>query len=202
MSSHSAYGRDVQSLDVALINDKQGLLKILRPILTGFGVARVRTYGDPHRALRSLLEEPPDLILANERMKPLDGSRLVRMLRHRDMSPLCFAPVVVLSGWARRSTVEQAFLAGAHQVLVLPVSPTLLYRRIEWLLGDRREMLLKGQHYVIEGVEEMLAASRAPQKPGWDDAKRETEDDPPRMVPSGSCLPESSGDVTDGIWEV
>lgn len=184
-----------------MVNDALGLLKIVRPMLSGFGVARIRLYGDPKSALHSLLKDPPDLLLANDRMKPIDGSRFVRMMRHLDMGPLCFVPAVILSSWARRCTVERAFLAGAHQVLVLPVSPATLYRRIEWLLRDGRLMVREGRHYVIEGVEEIVATARAAQSHGRPGGKDDAREAVPPLPPAAS-LTEGFRRTAGEIWEI
>ncbi|MGI9383673.1 MAG: response regulator [Methyloligellaceae bacterium] len=166
MDTHFSYGREIQSLDVALVDDEFGVVRILRSILSGLGVARVRTFSSPKAALQALLSEPPDMLLTNTQLGPFGGSKLVRMIRHRDMTPLCFVPAVVVSGCARRRMVEESFLAGAHQFLVLPLSPKVFRRRVEWLLGDNRKLLLQGEHYVIEGVDEIVAASRGiPNRP-------------------------------------
>jgi hypothetical protein len=55
--------------------------------------------------------------------------------------------------------VEESLRAGAHQVLVLPTSASTLYRRLNWLINDDRPFELKGDRYVLAGVEERLALS-------------------------------------------
>ena len=48
-------------------------------------------------------------------------------------------------------------LAGAHQVLVLPIAASTLFRRLDWLINDDRPYELRGEHYVVAGLEERLA---------------------------------------------
>ena len=70
---------------------------------------------------------------------------------------LCFIPAMVMSANAKPAIVESALRAGAHQVLVLPTSASTLYRRLDWLLNDDRPFELKGEHYVVAGIEERLS---------------------------------------------
>jgi hypothetical protein len=66
---------------------------------------------------------------------------------------------MVMSTNAKPAIVESALRAGAHQVLVLPTSASTLYRRLDWLLNDDRPFELKGEHYVVSGIEDRLSLS-------------------------------------------
>jgi hypothetical protein len=44
-------------------------------------------------------------------------------------------------------------------VLVLPTTASTLYRRLAWLINDDRPFELKGEHYVVAGMEERLSLS-------------------------------------------
>jgi hypothetical protein len=44
-------------------------------------------------------------------------------------------------------------------VLVLPTTASTLYRRLDWLIHDDRPFELKGEHYVVAGMEERLSLS-------------------------------------------
>ncbi len=44
-------------------------------------------------------------------------------------------------------------------MLVLPTSASTLYRRLDWLINDDRPFELKGEHYVVAGIEERLSLS-------------------------------------------
>jgi hypothetical protein len=81
-------------------------------------------------------------------------------MRHSSMAPLCFVPVVIVSGQATRSSVESAFRAGAHAVLVKPLAPAALRQRIDWLVGDARTFTTEGETWTIDGVVEVLDQKR------------------------------------------
>ena len=44
-------------------------------------------------------------------------------------------------------------------MLVLPTTASTLYRRLAWLINDDRPFELKGEHYVVAGMEERLSLS-------------------------------------------
>ena len=66
---------------------------------------------------------------------------------------------MIMSVRAKPALVEEALRAGAHQVLVLPTTASTLYRRLAWLIHDDRPFELKGEHYVVAGMEERLSLS-------------------------------------------
>jgi CheY-like chemotaxis protein len=159
MGQHRAFGKDLETLSVAVIDNRPPMLQVMRAMLAAIGIGRIDTYDNPVRALEAMSQTPPDLVLAAASMQPLTGSALVRSMRYVGSGPLCFTPAMVMSGNAKPVVVESALRAGAHQVLVLPTSANALYRRLDWLLNDDRPFELKGEHYVVSGLEDRLALS-------------------------------------------
>ena len=68
-----------------------------------------------------------NLVIAAATMQPLSGPALVRAMRHRLSGQLALVPAMVMSARARPALVEESLRAGAHQVLVLPISASTLY---------------------------------------------------------------------------
>lgn len=159
MGQHRAFGKDLDMLHVAVVDNRPPMLQAMRAMLAAIGAGRIDTYDNPVEALAGLRETPPDLVLAAAAMQPLTGATLVRAMRHVDSGLLCFIPAMVMSANAKPAMVESALRAGAHQVLVLPTSASTLYRRLDWLLNDDRPFELVGEHYLVSGIEERLALS-------------------------------------------
>jgi two-component system chemotaxis response regulator CheY len=157
MGLHRAFGKDLETLSVAVIDNRQPMLQVMRAMLAAIGTGRIDTYESPVKALEAMSETPPDLVLVASPMQPLTGPALVRSMRYAGSGPLCFIPAMVMSANAKPVIVESALRAGAHQVLVLPTSANALYRRLDWLLNDDRPFELKGEHYVVSGLEDRLA---------------------------------------------
>ncbi len=159
MGQHRAFGKALDMLHVAVVDNRRPMLQAMRAMLAAIGAGRIDTYDAPADALTGMRETPPDLVLAAAAMQPLTGPVLVRAMRHVDSGPLCFIPAMVMSANAKPAVVESALRAGAHQVLVLPTSANTLYRRLDWLLNDDRPFELVGEHYLVAGIEDRLALS-------------------------------------------
>ncbi|MGV1014589.1 MAG: response regulator [Methyloceanibacter sp.] len=159
MLHHRALGRDFEALTAAVIDNRQPMLAMMRAMLAAIGVGRIETYECPAEALATMTSAPPDLVIAAAAMQPLTGPALIRTMRHIKAGPLCFIPAMIMSTHAKPQLMEEALRAGAHQVLVLPIAASTLYRRLDWLIGDDRPYELHGEHYVVAGLEERLAPS-------------------------------------------
>ncbi len=135
------------------------MLSALRAMLAAIGVGRIETFEHPAEALHAMRHAVPDIVFAADELRPLSGCELVRQIR-ADADPLCLVPAVITSTHAKPNLVDDALIAGAHQVLVLPTSASTLCRRLDWLLNDDRPYEIIGGHYVVAGLNERLELSR------------------------------------------
>lgn len=157
MKHHAAYGLAIEDIDAVIVEDSKPMQTIIRSILLSFKVARVRVYDSVDDALEACLAEPPNVILTDWRMAPTSGYQLLRLVRHRHMEPLCFVPILFITAHGTRPLVDKALRAGAHHVLVKPVSPSTLHKRLTWLLGDSRPMILEHSgFYNIFGIQKTM----------------------------------------------
>jgi PleD family two-component response regulator len=159
MLHHRALGRELETLAVAVVDNRRTMLAVMRAMLAAIGTGRIETYETPAEAMHEMGKNVPDLIIAAAEMQPRSGPALVRGMRHLSAAPLCFVPAMIMSAHAKPSLVADAVRAGAHQVLVLPTSASTLYRRLDWLLNDDRPFELQGEYYVVSGMEERLSIS-------------------------------------------
>lgn len=159
--NHRAYKLPVGALDIVVVEDSKPMQIILRSILISMRVARVRVYDSPELALDAMLTEPPNLILTDWKMSPFSGYQFLRMIRHRRMAPLCFVPVIFVTAFGTRALVEKVLRAGAHHLLVKPLAPSTLYKRLQWLVNDEREFVLDNEtgFHSIAGVDAALTAN-------------------------------------------
>jgi CheY-like chemotaxis protein len=159
MLFHRALGRDLDKLVVAVVDNRRPMLSMMRAMLAAIGTGRIDTYESPTEAVDAMGLSVPDLVIAAASMQPLTGPALVRTMRHASSNALRFVPAMIMSAHAKPTIVEDALRAGAQQVLVLPTSASTLYRRLDWLLNDDRPFELRGEHYVVAGMEERLSLS-------------------------------------------
>ncbi|MEP4433397.1 MAG: response regulator, partial [Hyphomicrobiales bacterium] len=99
MPLHTAYGLPLEELDIVAIDDSKAMQGIYRSIFSSFRTKRARVYGDPERAMNAMLLEPPNVLLLDWRMESTSGAKLLRTLRLKQMYPLCFLPVIVISAF-------------------------------------------------------------------------------------------------------
>jgi len=101
----------------------------------------------------------PDIVFAADELRPLSGCDLIRQIR-AEAEPLCLVPALITSTHTKPNLVDDALIAGAHQLLVLPISASTLCRRLDWLLNDDRPFEVVAGHYVVAGLKERLELSR------------------------------------------
>jgi len=156
MTANLAYGMALEALDIVLVDDNRGTQSVLRSIIAQMHIKRLRVYESAETALQEIVNDPPSVLIAEWRMKPMSGYRLLRALRDRSMTPLCFLPVLVVTAVPTVTMVDKAFSIGANNVLIMPLSPVALRERLQWLCTDPREFILKRGRYVLDGIEEAL----------------------------------------------
>lgn len=156
LEHHAAYGLDVESLDVVIVDDSKTVLTMIRSMLSALKVGRVRSFDRADLALQAIMHEPPNVILTDLAMAPMSGTQLLRLIRQQTMEPLCYIPVVVITAHATERRVAQLFECGAHHVLAKPMSSAVLQSRLRSLVTDPRKMRLEGDRFVIDGMQEML----------------------------------------------
>jgi CheY-like chemotaxis protein len=161
MSHNACYGMPMEFLDIVVVEDSKPMQMLLRSMLAGLQVRRIRIFDSARVALTAMLRDPPTLIITDLRMPGMSGLSLLRAIRSPKLDPLCFVPVIVVTAHATRNIVEEAAEAGAHLVLVKPVAPAALADRITWIVADARRFV-RGQDgdYVIEGVPRRIQARR------------------------------------------
>ena len=121
---------DLSAFDVIVVDDNMLFLQLMRQVLGSMGIETVRCFGNPRNALAEIRETPPDLIITDLLMTPMDGLELIREVRQSSDDALRFTPIFTLSGFTDLDYVMAAHVAGAHEVLAKPISTERIYRRI------------------------------------------------------------------------
>jgi two-component system, NtrC family, nitrogen regulation response regulator NtrX len=117
---------------VLIVDDEQGVRKILRRILSGAGY-QVDEASDAFQALDRLDTTPPDALLLDIKMPGMDGLHLIENLHQRGLA----IPVVILTGHGDEFTARNCLEAGAAAYLTKP--------------PDRSELLLAIRGAVAQG---------------------------------------------------
>lgn len=162
MRQNRAGGRELQDLDVVIVDDSRQEQSIMRSILAIARVSRVRGFDNAVEAHRAMLVEPPHVVLTDWEMPQADGLALVRSMRDPRSGPLTSVPVILVTSEPTRSLVEKAIGLGVHHVVAKPLSPSAVIRRLEAVAGDRRSFVFDEDlgHFVLEDRERLLAGQR------------------------------------------
>ncbi len=150
MPHHSAYQLPFKALDIAIVDDSQHMRQILHTVIKSFGIRRLRMYDCGQKALSEMVNDPPNMLITDWQMKPLNGYELLTTIRKSEMMPLSLLPVIMLTGYASRQFVQSCFDAGVHQFLVKPLSPNTIYLRLKWILRDSRMLFEENGTYKFE----------------------------------------------------
>ncbi len=154
---HKAFGKQLADLDIAVVEDSRSTQTILRSLLAFIKIKKHRIYDSPREAVPELFADPPDVILSDWYMKPVSGYQMLCLLRQPRMAPLTHVPFIFLTAHSTRSLVSKAMRAGAHHVLVKPLSANVLESTLDWVTRDERKMIPgRDGSFHVEGVPELL----------------------------------------------
>lgn len=130
-----------EQLRVVVAEDNPHMRRIIEAILGGFGCRYIYSVGDGAAALQCVLDQDPDLLIANINMPSMDGLALTRMIRNPDLCNDPFQPIILLTAHSDPKHLLAARDAGADEFLHKPVQPAALYRAIRKVLEKERKFV-------------------------------------------------------------
>ncbi len=114
-------------LDLLLVDDDPLLLARLSKALTQAG-HRVRTASNGQQALQEILSSPPQVVLTDWSMRPVDGLSLCRTLRESQLGKHLY--LIMLTANESEEELVQAFEAGVDDYVTKPVNLKVLFARL------------------------------------------------------------------------
>lgn len=113
---------------IALVDDDKNILTSVSIALQSEGFA-TRIYTDGETALKSLIENPPDLAVLDIKMPSMDGMELLRRIREKSAIPVIFLT-------SKDDELDEALglAMGADDYISKPFSQRLLIARIRAIL--------------------------------------------------------------------
>jgi CheY-like chemotaxis protein len=132
---------DYSSLSVLLVDDSFYMRRIIRMLLSGFGVRNIEEAEDGAIALELFEQCQPDLVITDWMMPVFDGLELTRAIRSTDTSPSPYTAIIMMSGFCERSRVMKARDAGVTEFLAKPMSARGLYERIDNCIVNPRQFI-------------------------------------------------------------
>lgn len=136
-------------LRVLVVDDNASTRRLVSEVLGAFGVADVRLAADGPGALDMVRTSPPDLILCDWHMAPMDGIAFLRALRKKDFGTGTTTPAIMLTAHTKPELVKAAMEAGANHFVAKPIVPAHLLKRILWVMDDPRRFEVSGDRFVL-----------------------------------------------------
>ena len=115
-----------------IIDDDRTFVELLRVHLSDAGY-EVSVAGDAVLGLRSILADPPDLLLLDLNIPYLHGFEMLRALKNDPLTRRM--PVVIITGRDDEDAYVQALQIGIDGYLTKPVQREMLLETVEAALG-------------------------------------------------------------------
>ena len=142
------YSNDpLERLDVLILDGHRGAREVLRGILREFGLARLRDLADGAAALTEIRRRPPNLIITDWMLGPMDVLGFLRGLRAQPHARLRIIPVLLVTAQTDVWRIAAARDAGVTEVLAKPVSTQDLALRLLSILAQPRPFV-RAPHYL------------------------------------------------------
>lgn len=116
---------------ILIADDEAPIRELLEQVLTAEGYTVILAT-DGKDTLQQVLANKPDLILLDVRMPKLDGITLCKALRvHEETKQI---PIIMLTGFDTRESLEQSMAAGADDFVAKPFELPELKIRVRAML--------------------------------------------------------------------
>lgn len=132
---------NLEQSTVLLIDDNPQALGMLSSVFHGFGVKEQIKCTSATAAVHIVQQRAVDLIVIDCVDPEMDSYAFARWLRRETPAPVRFTPIMLLTGHASQSKVQEGRDCGVSFVVTKPLSPAVLLRRVLWLAGDEREFV-------------------------------------------------------------
>ncbi|MGY6531356.1 response regulator [Glycocaulis sp.] len=123
-------GQRWQDRPVLIVEPSGFLRRLVADILRHAGADHVHTFADEEDGLNAARTFARPVLIADWSQRTSPGPALVRKLR-RERLPMHTAPFIALGDTGRLADVERARDAGVSSYVLRPVSPAMLFARLE-----------------------------------------------------------------------
>lgn len=156
---------------------------LFRTLLYGFGAAEVHEATDIARADYMFSRHKVDVLICAADLPKGGGIEYVRRIRlNKDHSSRSI-PIMMTMGTARRVSVGQARDSGANFVLSKPISPVVLYDRLNWIARHPRPFWESESYFGPDRRFRALKHAGLPQRRTADTSDMPEDDTPADAMP-------------------
>ncbi len=137
---------DMSRLSILVADPNPYMVKIIRAMLRGFGISKIREASDGAVALEEFKTQVVDIAIFDFALSTLNGVELTELLRTDEHSPNRFVPIIMMSAFTEKWRVEKARDAGITEFLRKPLCARDLYLRMLEVIENPRPFV-RTNHY-------------------------------------------------------
>lgn len=138
---------DFTKLSVMIVDDNRHMRALLCSIMRALGIKKLKEVGDGETALAEVGAFNPDILITDWHMEPMDGTTLVKTLRHSSVDEIRYMPIIMLSGHSDVTRICEARDCGVHDFLTKPVSAKSLLARLIKIIESPRPFIKTEQYF-------------------------------------------------------
>lgn len=138
--------RSFEKISVLVVDHDQHMRKIVRSLLSGFGIHRIYEAADGAQGLELLAQNRPDVVLTEWDLPMLDGAEMVRLIRRPD-SPFATVGIILMTARPERRLVQMAMRLGINEILVKPFSAKGLLDRLTLVVHHPRPFVQNAGYF-------------------------------------------------------
>ena len=124
--------RDIESLDVLVVDDSRMARRLIRRTLTNLGITSIREAGDGREAIPLIENEFYDLIVTDLNMPHVDGEALVDYIRNHSKQRT--VPVLMVTTEGDQGKLSAVERAGVSAICDKPFEPRTVRRLIQGMV--------------------------------------------------------------------
>ncbi len=167
-------------VQIMIVDDNNHMRTLVAEILRAIGVKDVCEAVDGADALQLMRHAPPDIIITDFAMEPIDGVEFVRMVRTSSDSPCPIVPIIMMTGHSERSRVCEARDSGVTEFLSKPISARGVLERLVEVIEHPRPFVRTKSYFGPDRRRKMDKKYNGPMRRKTDEANQgaeaETED--------------------------
>jgi len=137
---------NLSALGVLVADDSNQMRRLLTAMLNAIGIFNVETAPDGREAFERIKMRRPDILITDADMGQIGGMELVRSVRRNQDTTGPYLPIIMVTGHAEQSWVEDARDAGVNEFLAKPISAAALYGRVCEVILNPRPFVRSGEY--------------------------------------------------------
>ncbi len=137
----------LNNVRVLIVDDQDFIRSLLRHILGVLGCKQITDASDGNVAWEIIQDNPPDMLIVDWEMEPMNGIELIKKVRTDPASPDKFMPIIMITAHSERPRIIAARDAGVNEFVMKPVSARTLFSRLNAIIEHPRRFVRTGDYF-------------------------------------------------------